>query len=342
MPLSLSARVWVGSVIWLGLAGATLGLLAQPHVRAPLVRTVGALLGAGLGTDGRQVVFQVGDARGIDPGCPVFAQGEVPAPPVGYVVSVEGSTLRVVLAEGSEAGPGLTCLPPSRTWAEAVDLALPPALAAELSAGLEARLARLSEDLLLPGLEARLPAFLARLDPRADPATRGLLDALGTAMLGRLTPLLEGLTQEVSRAVGARLDLLDRLGLLWKVVRGDGEGLRRQMLPLARDAAERWWAGHAREVVAAVGAGLEEHRADVRAWVEGPGWQAVRDELLLPVLREGRERLATDAQALLSDALGRVALAPGGGFRPRFASVLRTHLLGRGQALLLVEAGAQR
>lgn len=342
MPLSSSARVWVGSVIWLGLAGAALGVLAQPHVRAPLARTVGALLGGGPGAGGRQVVFQVGDARGIDPGCPVFAQGEVPAPPVGHVVSVEGRSVRVALAGGAESGPGLTCLPPSRTWAEAVDLALPPALAAELSAGLQARLARLSEDLLLPGLEARLPAFLARLDPRTDPATRDLLGVVGASTLRRLEPLLEDLAQDVSRAVGARLDLLDRLGLLWKVVRGDGDGLRRQMLPLAREAAERWWTAHASDVGAAVGAGLEAHRADLRTWLEGPGWRAVRDEVLLPVVREGRERLAADAQALLSDALARVALAPGGGFRPRFASVLRTHLLGRGQALLLLEPGAAR
>ena len=60
------------------------------------------------------------------------------------------------------------------------------------------------------------------------------------------------------------------------------------------------------------------------------------------MLAAQRARLEAEAEALLRRAADEVALAPGGGFRPRFASVLRTHLLGRGEALLLLVPEAAR
>ena len=53
-----------------------------------------------------------------------------------------------------------------------------------------------------------------------------------------------------------------------------------------------------------------------------------------------RPRLEAEAQRLLEAALAEVVLAPGGGLRPRFASVVRTHLLGHRAPLLLVRRAA--
>ncbi len=330
----------VGGATWAGLLTGAVLLLSSPGVRGPLLRTGRALLGLPpVGAVER--TFLVADARGVEPGAPVFAEQGAPATPVGYVERVEGDRLTLRLSPGGPA-PTLTCLPPSRSWPEALALALPPAASARLATALEERLARTFREALLPAVEARLPAFLARVDPRADAATRALLAGLSETLLARLTPLLEGLTQEVSDAVDARFDLLDRLGLLWKLVRGDAAGLRRSVLPVAREVAAGWWGRHAEEVVRAVGQGLEERRDSLRAWLTGPAWEAARDELLRPTLAEARGRLAAEVEGLAREALEEVALAPGGGFRPRFASVLRTHLLGRGQALLLLGAPGER
>ena len=288
-------------------------------------------------------------------GEPVFlaSQGRLEAP-VGHVVALEpvpgeagatGSTrLRVRFAPGFDAQGELafTCLPPSRTWAEALAVAVPPETARALGEALRERLQATFQESLGPELEAHLPAFLARVDPTRDPRTGEEVRALAKAVLGRLKPLLDGLTRDVTQAVDKRFDLLGRLGLLWKMLRGDGEGLRKDLVPVAQKAAESWWTAHSDEVLRAVGDGVGDRKEELGAWLEGPLWEAARDELLLPVVRAQRPRLEAEAEALLERALGEVVLAPGGGLRLRFAGVVRTHLLGHDTPLLLVERGAPR
>jgi hypothetical protein len=351
-PLTLSrrTRVLLGSAVWLAVALAAGALVAAPGVRLPLARTVLALSDGLLEAPERERDFPVADARGVEAGEPVFlaSQERIDAP-VGHVVRIvptrEGALgaamLRVRFAPGFELHGDLrfTCLPPSRTFAEAVSLAVPPATARLLGEALRERLEATFSEAVGPELEARLPAFLARVDPTKDPRTGAEVKALAHAVLERLRPLLDGLTRDVTRAVDKRFDLLGRLGLLWKMLRGDGEGLRKDLLPVAQQAATTWWETHASEVLEAVGTGVKDREAELGAWLKGPLWETARDELLLPVARSQRARLEAEAEALLARALTEIVLAPGGGLRPRFASVVRTHLLGQATPLLLVERG---
>lgn len=335
---SLRARALLGTAVWgAALAGGG-ALLADPGVRQPLLRTAGALLEDLTEHPERERTYVVADRTGVEPGAAVFRRdASGPEAPIGHVVACDerGVCVRFRPEAGLPAGLTLGVLPPSRTLGEAVALAVPADVRARLADDLEQRLARAVEEVLLPGVEQRLPAFLERLDPTRDPASRALAEDVSGAVLARLEPLLDGLAREVTQAVDAHFDLLDRLGLLWKVVRGDGEGLQQQLLPVARRAARAWWEARSADVLAAVRAGVTDRRAEVRAYVQGPLWAAAREELLVPVLREGRARLTEEGEGLLRRAVAEVALAPEGGFRPRFASVVRTHLLGRGQALLL-------
>ncbi len=338
----------LGSAVWLAVALAAGALVAAPGVRLPLTRTVGALTDGFLDASERERGFPVADARGVSAGEPVFlASQERLEAPVGHVVRVEpekegalgAATLRVRFVPGFDVGGDLrfTCLPPSRTFAEAVSLAVPPATARLLGEALRERLEATFSEAVGPELEARLPAFLARVDPTKDPRTGAEVKALAHAVLERLRPLLEGLTRDVTRAVDRRFDLLGRLGLLWKMLRGDGEGLRKDLLPVAQQAATSWWETHSSEVLEAVGTGVKDREAELQAWLKGPLWETARDELLLPVARAQRARLEAEAEALLARALQEIVVAPGGGLRPRFASVVRTHLLGQATPLLLVE-----
>lgn len=338
MGCSLRTRALLGSSVWLAAVAGAGALLADPDVRRPLARTAGALVEEFASHPERERTYRVAGASGVEPGAAVFrAAAQGPEAPLGCVVSSTAEGVRVRFAP--EAGPPealtLVLLPPSRTLGEALQLAVPPEVGARLGQELEQRLARAVNEVLLPGVEQRLPAFLERLDPRRDPATAALAEQLAAAVLTRLEPLLEGLAGEVTSAVDAHFDLLDRLGLLWKLVRGDSDGLQKQVLPVARKAARAWWAAHSAEVLGAVRQGAEDRRDLLSAFVAGPLWSAARDELVLPILTGGRERLTEEGEGLLRRAVEEVALAPGGGFRPRFSNVLRTHLLGRSQALLL-------
>jgi hypothetical protein len=344
MSAALRARVLVGSAVWLGVLAGAAVLLAAPGVRGPLARTAGAFADDAFGAPERERYFALPDLRGVEPGAPVFrlSEGALEAP-VGHVLAIEGAGVRVHLSPGLGAGPfHLECLSPSRSLGEAVALAVPPEVAGRLGSAFRTRLAATFEEALLPGLERRLPAFLARLDPTEDAATRALIELVGASVLERLSPLLEGLTGDITAAVKARFDFLDRVGLLWKVLRGDEKGLQKELVPVAREAARGWWSLHGAEALAAVAAGVNDRREALGTWLRGPAWSAARDELLLPVVRDERDRLSAEVEALLRQAVEEVALAPGGGFRPRFASVLRTHLLGRGQALLLLSDGTGR
>lgn len=344
MSRSLRARVVIGSVVWVAALGGAAVLFAAPKVREPLARTVRAFTDDAFGAPEHERRFALPDLRGIAPGAPVFrlsSDGAVEAP-VGHVVALDATGVRVHLDGGVGADVRLECLSPSRSLGEAVALAVPPEVAAHLGAALRARLAATFEEALLPGLERRLPGFLARIDPTKDPATRALAELVGDAVLTRLTPLLEGLTGDITKAVKERFDFLERLGLLWKVLRGDAKGLEKELVPVAREAARGWWAVHGSDALAALAQGVKDRREAIATWLKGPAWTAARDELLLPVVQEERDRLSAEVEALLRQAVEEVALAPGGGFRPRFASVLRTHLFGRGEALLFLTDGTAR
>jgi hypothetical protein len=254
------------------------------------------------------------------------------------VVALEAAGLRVRFEPEVAALDELRleCLASSKTLGEALSLALPPESVRRLGEALRARLGVTFEEALRPELKARLPAFLERVDPRHDPRAKAEVAALGAAVMARLSPLLDSLSREVTQAVDKRFDLLDRLGLLWKMVKGDGEGLRKDLLPVAQAAAARWWSEHASEVLEALGQGLGDRGTQLGDWLAGPVWEAAQAELFVPILRAQRARLEAEAQALLEAALAEVVLAPGGGLRPRFAHVVRTHLLGHHAPLLLV------
>jgi hypothetical protein len=345
-PPSPRARSRLGVAVWLALLGGLVALFAAPGVRGPLGRTVHTLLEPWRDAPERERRFE-GPSYGARLGDPVFeARGEGLGEPVGHVVAVEAQALRVRFEPGFGGARGLEdleveCLAPSRTLGEALALALPPESVRRLGLALRERLGVTFEEALEPELKARLPAFLARVDPRKDPRASAEVQALGHAVMQRLAPLLDGLTREVTRAVDQRFDLLDRLGLLWKMVKGDGEGLRKELLPVAKEAAQRWWSEHATEVLEALGQGLADRGPELGDWLAGPVWDAAQTELLLPIAHAQRARLEAEAQGLLEAALAEVVLAPGGGLRPRFAHVVRTHLLGHRAPLLLVRVVAR-
>jgi len=155
--------------------------------------------------------------------------------------------------------------------------------------------------------------------------------------VARLEPLADELAAHVTREVEKKFDLLDRLGLLWKMVRGDGQGLRRELVPVAKQAAARWWEVNKDRVLGAVGDGLRQQMPLVRAWVEGELLDAALDELVAPIWQAQRPRLEAEAEALLRVAASTFVESPTGGFRVRFATAIRHVLLGKRSALLLLE-----
>ena len=341
MGVSLRARVLVGTAVWVGVLAGAAALLASPGVHEPLARTARSFAEDALGAPERERTFEVGDLRGVYRGAPVLAEGGGSRPPVGHVVGFGGRSVTVRLERNVplDAPLRLTSLPPSRSLGEALALAVTPQAAERLGTSFRARLSAALEEVLLPGAEERLPAFWARVDPARDPEVRALFDRLGRDVLTRLEPLTESLSAEVAAAIKARFDFLDRVGLLWKVLRGDAQGLQKELAPVVRESAARWWQARSAEVFAVLADGAAAHRPALEGWLKGPVWGAARDELLLPVLQDRRARLEAEAEAVLREALEEVALEPEGGFRPRFASVLRTHLLGRGEALLFLGTG---
>ena len=247
-------------------------------------------------------------------------------------------------AGGAPAGAFLLEVhPPRRSLRDVVGLAVPDDEARRFAGALAERALGLWEAEVRPGVEARLPAFLARIDPTADTQARELATRLGDGLVQRLEPLADELARHVTAAVERKFDLLDRLGLLWKMLRGDGQGLRRAIVPVAKQAAAAWWATHRDRVLGLVGEALAERGPEIRAWAEGELLDAALAELITPLWEAQRPRLEAEAEALLRLAAERFVESPAGGFRVRFAAALRHILLGKRTALvLLVPAEASR
>jgi hypothetical protein len=87
----------------------------------------------------------------------------------------------------------------------------------------------------------------------------------------------------------------------------------------------------------ALGRAFSAHGKDFKDWAGGELFEAARDELVLPVLEAQGRRLESEGETLLRAAAKEFVEAPEGGFRVRFAQMLRTQLLNKKTALLLLE-----
>jgi uncharacterized protein (DUF2267 family) len=339
-------RILAGSVVLIGTLLTAVAVVARPAVTRPAARVARVLWSALDAEREDDLVARVPDLRGIRPGLPAFRDDDAGTTrPVAHVVrcgrDADGAWVRLRFEPGVDPiGPWkLRAYPPSRKLRAALETAVTREAAARFGAQVAARVRALWSEALLPEAKRRLPDFLARIDPTRDTEARRLVTVLAGALRTHLDPLLDGLLAHIAAAVKHKFDLLDRLGMLWKVVRGDAHGLERELAPVAKDAARTWWAQHQGDVLQAVGHALDEHAAEVQAWVGGELLDAAREELAGPVFEAQRPRIEAEAQRLLRSAADAFVNAPGGGFRVRFAAVLRTNLLDKRTALLLLTHG---
>ncbi|MGE0193097.1 MAG: hypothetical protein AB7T63_13770 [Planctomycetota bacterium] len=340
--LGRGERLLGHALVLAAVVGAVL-VATRPAVRAAASRIAGEAVGAVRPVGDDDVRYEVSTIEGVRRGAPVYvADAEGVADVVGHVVALDDAAtpaVRVRVAAGRRlpAAHRLTVHPPRRSLRDAVALAVPEPQARAFADQIATRALALWTDEVEPELERRLPAFLARIDPSADTEARRVADALGTELVARLEPLADELAAHVTREVERKFDLLDRLGLLWKMVRGDGQGLRRELVPVAKKAAGQWWVVNKDRVLAAVGEGLRQQLPVIRAWVEGELLDAALDELVTPLWLAQRPRLEAEAEALLRVAASTIVESPAGGFRVRFATAMRHVLLGKRTALLLLE-----
>lgn len=334
----------VGSAVLLTTLLGLVLLLTSPTVATPAARvaaTIGSALEAERDDD---LVLPVPSTAGLHAGLPVFFLGEPPeSRPIAHVAAygtgTNGPWVRLRFEPGAtRTGPwSLRHYPPSRKIKAAYETVVTPEAAARFGKEVVERLEALWEDAVLPEARQHLPAFLARIDPTEDTQSRLLLDAFSKTVIAELEPLLDQLASHVTSAIKAKFDVLERLGLLWKAVSGDEKGLKKEILPVAKEAARAWWEGNQREVLEALGRAFSAHADEFKAWAGTELFEAARDELILPVLEAQGERLEAEGERLLRAAAKEFVEAPEGGFRVRFAQMLRTQLLNKKTALLLLE-----
>ena len=334
----------LGSVVLVGAVLTGLLVLLSPQVARPAARIASAFGSALDGERADDLVSPVESLQGLEVGLPVFlGNGDGATTPIAHVVTwgadAERAWVRLRFEPGVDSrGPWkLHAYAPSRKLRAALETAVTQEGAARFGELVLARLRALWQEAILPEARSRLPAFLGRIDPREDTEARALLQGLSKSMLAQLDPLLDALLDHVTNAVKRKFDLLDRLGMLWKVVKGDAKALKRQLVPVAKEAAQQWWAENEAAVLAAVGRALADHADGFRDWAAGELFHAAREELIEPIFAAQQERIEADGQALLRAAAEEFVTAPGGGFRVRFAAVLRTNLLNKKTALLLLE-----
>lgn len=343
----------LGSLVLCGALVASVALLFSPAVARPAAR-VAAVLGSALEAErAEDLVTSVPTLEGLAVGLPVYYLPESPeARPVAHVADfgggavsgsgTEGAWVRLRFEPGVEhAGPWvLESYPPSRKLKAALAMVVTKDAAARFGREMAKRLERLWEESILPQTREQLPAFLARIDPSKDTQSRVVLRAFSQSVMAQLEPLLDDLAIHVTGAVKKKFDVLDRLGMLWKVVRGDDKGLKDAILPVAKAAAREWWSQHEAEIMKALGQAFGAHSDEFKAWASGELFDAARDELVLPILAAQGERLEREGEFLLRRAAKEFVEAPEGGLRVRFAGVLRTQLLNKKTALLLLERPA--
>ncbi len=342
--LAAQAKLLLGNVVLLvALAGGVYGV-TRDAVARPTARVAAAVWSA-IETDrDEDAVLPVPSLQGIDRGLPVFVLGGAhEGRPVAHVLDfgegARGPWVELRFAPGEETvGPWrLRAYPPSRKLRSAFDMAVTGEAAQRFGAEVGRRMEALWSDVLLPDLKARLPGFLERIDPTQDTEARAMMKSLSRKVMAELDPLLDDLANYVTRAVRKKFDLLDRLGLLVKVVSGDSKGLSRKILPVAKAAARRWWDENEPRVLKAVGKAFGEEMPAIRAWATGELFDAAREELAEPIFHARRDRLVSEGEALLKKAADEFVRAPEGGFRVRFAAVLRSQLLSKKTALLVLE-----
>jgi len=343
-------KLYVGSAVLVAAIVGWIAILASPGVARPAGRVLASLGSALVEEREDDLVVHVDTLSGVARGLPAyFSDPAGDTRPIAHVVTqgsdADGPWLRLRFEPGeSSAGPWhLRVYPPDRKLGSALDLAVTPEAARRFGRDIAQRLEILWEEAILPEAEERLPTFLARIDPAGETEARTLVRGLAQSALRELDPLLDDLSAHVAVAVKGKFDLLARLGILWKVVRGDAEGLQREILPVAKNAARAWWKEHEAEVVQALGSAIQGRLAELKSWAGGELFQAARSELVQPILAAQRERLEEESEEILRSAADEFIRAPSGGFRVRFAAILRTHLLRKRTALLLLEPiGPQR
>lgn len=334
----------VGSAV---LVAALLGLvilLTSPVVARPAARVAASLGSAFVDEQAGDLVRPVASLDGIQAGLPVFFLGEPPeSRPIAHVVAqgvgTDGPWVRLRFEPGVDrSGPwSLRAHTPSRKLKAAYATVVTPEAAARFGREVASRLEALWQEAVLPDARKHMPGFLERIDPTQDTQSRLLLEAFSKTVIAELDPMLDDLASHVTSAVKRKFDVLDRLGMLWKVVSGDEKGLKKEIMPVAKEAARAWWQSHQREVMQALGRAFSAHADEFRAWAGTELFEAARDELVLPVLQSQGERLEAEGEALLRLAAKEFVEAPEGGFRVRFAQMLRTQLLNKKTALLLLE-----
>jgi hypothetical protein len=340
---TLIGTLVLGAVV----CGAVL-LLVSPGVARPAGRILASLGSAFDDERDDDQRFPVGSLDGIRKGLPVFlVDGEGRARPVAYVVRSEAGRagpgqepavfVRFAPGERAEGPWRLRAYPPSRKLRAALDMAVTPEAATRFAADVAARMERLWTEAIMPEAEARFPEFLARIDPTKDTEARALLTGLSGDLMTRLRPMLDDLAGAVTGAVKREFDVLDKLGLGWKFLRGDAKGIKKKLMPIVERSARAWWAANQTRVLQATGAALHDNLDAMRAWAGGELFRAAREELLQPILATQRGKLEAEGEALLRHAADEFVESPDGGFRVRFAGMLRTQLLNKKTALLLLE-----
>lgn len=322
----------------LGLAAlALLVLFSRAGVRAEVSRLATALTG---GSGAGDVVVAVPSHEGISPGLPVYrvlASGD--ARPVGHVVETTSAPPRIRLrpapGESLQGLTNLTVFPPSRKLSAALALAVPEAEAKAFGAEVAKRLQALWLQRILPDVQQRLPEFVKRIDPTQETQAKALFNGLSQSLLTRAQPVMDEALGHVVNAVKEKLGVLDSLGLLWDLVRGDEAGIKDALLPTAKEAATQWWNKNQRRVLSMLGDGIAAHWPQIRDWLTGELLDSAMEELVQPVFESNRALLEAEGERIMREAVRRFVEAPGGGFRIRFASLLRHNLLNKKTALLL-------
>lgn len=340
---SRRSRRILGSVLLTLFPAFLLALILQGAVRRPLGRTFETITSDWFAGSEGDLRLPLASTDGVTVGHPVFRAAHADGlEPVAHVTKVESGAACLRFAPGSAPGGEggswrLVAWPAPSGLADAWEVAVPPETAAELGRKLSDRLGRVLEEVVFPDLERRLPAFLGRIDPRTDPRAREVFDTVGNEVAERLQPFLDDLAGRIARDLETHFDLLDRLGLLWTVVRGDAEGLERKLRPVAERSVATWWSENRDRVLTVVGEGVNAQAPVWQTWFGHEAWSAAREELVEPLLASHRARLEKEAEGAIRDVLDAVVDAPGGGFRTRFAAMLRSHLLEKDEPLLLLE-----
>ncbi len=351
----------MGSLLLGTLGIATLVGVTRPTFTRAVSRVSAAVGSAFDGERDDDIVISLPFSKGVHKGLPVYGFDEQGAArPIGHVVEVtpnlvvakdedrdvkaQGVRIRIrfapqVAAEGPWRIEGF---PPSRKLGEAFRLAVPEEAAREFAAFAAERMKLTWKEAILPEAEKQLPSFLKRINPTEDTEAKQLFQSIGKTLFARLEPLLDNLANHVTKRIKKKFDLLDRLGLLVKVVSGDAKGLKDEVVPVARDASLEWWSANQKRVFSEVGEGLGEHGGALQEWVTGELWHAFRDELMQPILERHGKRLEKDGQVLMRRAADTFIESPHGGFRIRFTSMLRHNLLNKKTALLLLHRDEER